>query len=1266
MRNLKRALSLTLASVMLLGMMVVGSSAAGFPDVDDTKNVEAIEVLQAVAVMVGDKDTGNFRPDAPVSRAEMAVIMSNLLGLTTSYYVSTCPFTDVSGSYDWARGPVGACYATGVISGRTATTFDPSATVTAVEAAAMMMRALGYFKYTEDYAGGFNLAVVTQANKIGLFSGIEGDATSPLTRNQVAKLTLNALQANLVDFTGTPGIEVNGVKIGYKPEYTFRSGTDRKYFAISGQGNTTDGTTNQAYIQLGEQRYNGDLRLNDNATDDFGRPSRYWEYDGKAIGTYAKEELIRKEYTKAVTGRELYDLLGSDLLNEKVWSLDVAIDGIEDYDIDNSLFNGTALNRNNKATVGGTGNGVLTQVFVDTDKHEIDIAIINTYLARATADYDTRKEILSLDVYGIKEKTGYKDNYVKTITANEDKDDFKVSVDDFDVAGVKKGDSFLVTVADGAIQSMKDVEIMSAVEISSFQSRKPADRGTGNLTTGGEKYNFADTAEYDNPCLKAYTDGSANINLKDLTYNVYLDEYGYVIGVIEVDKPTNYLFITGVNSGDNNLSNITVRANAIFLDGTMETIEINRGESDLTLLGNNDDSVVNKWFTYTKDKKDIYTLDAIAEPTTGNGAGVKGQSHITWNNSTSVNRTVNKKHIYMSTVTEELNAAATNEALAYGNDKSVYIAADIDRIITTGSTTDIVISGVSSAITGIDNVDIKAMTAAEAQAAAPNPTTPALDNTSHGVYTLYDADGWIIAMVIVGEDNGSNNAFAYVHNDSVAQEYLMDDQTYKWERTVVIDGVETTLTEVNDTRISLLEKMDENKWYRVRTNANNEVTAILGSPVADSTLDSDTDVGGKFGDWNLDWDTVPTAYNTDYDAANQTLVDSFTEPGVDTVLYHEAFINKVPRADGHTLYVEQAVNSGLRFTKDVKVILDQTNDNKRETFFGEGEADVKQFLKDLHPSNDTAPYTYDYEISAMLKGGVADVIVIKDLVADGDGGETPIVGEKIDGLWINLTDTAGLTITGVTTKATAPSEEGTVAGIIDALTKAGYSFDEKDGVVYDAATSEWQFNVYKMIGGQRVNRQWTWNPTSDAIDTNGTPMTVNGTAVVVSATTNWTTIAGELNITEVGKWVKLGDGTYEAENAGTGAVAGAKAEFGYYKVTKPADTAAINGLTYKVTVPAADTFVKKGAQVTLTFEISGTSSAATAKTITTVAANATINGADGDALTGTGTTTGITSVVRTNSNTITVTPKGSDAVSATYTVTLTVTGAADVAITLPS
>ena len=134
MRNLKRALSLTLASVMLLGMMVIGTSAvAGYSDVDEDDNVEAIEVLQAIEVMVGD-DRG-FGPDRPVTRNEMAVVMGLLLNLNYNYYVSTCPFTDVSGVYDWARGWVGAAAANGIVSGRGDGIYDPAATVTAVEAA---------------------------------------------------------------------------------------------------------------------------------------------------------------------------------------------------------------------------------------------------------------------------------------------------------------------------------------------------------------------------------------------------------------------------------------------------------------------------------------------------------------------------------------------------------------------------------------------------------------------------------------------------------------------------------------------------------------------------------------------------------------------------------------------------------------------------------------------------------------------------------------------------------------------------------------------------------------------------------------------------------------------------------------------------------------------------------------------------------------------------------------------------------------------------
>ena len=93
--------------------------------------------------MVGDER--GFGPERPVTRAEMAVVMGKLLNLDYNYYTAICPFDDV---YDWARGRVGACYANGIVSGRGEGVYDPGATVTAVEAASMLMRALGYFQYT--------------------------------------------------------------------------------------------------------------------------------------------------------------------------------------------------------------------------------------------------------------------------------------------------------------------------------------------------------------------------------------------------------------------------------------------------------------------------------------------------------------------------------------------------------------------------------------------------------------------------------------------------------------------------------------------------------------------------------------------------------------------------------------------------------------------------------------------------------------------------------------------------------------------------------------------------------------------------------------------------------------------------------------------------------------------------------------------------------------------------------------------------------------
>ncbi|RAZ61753.1 hypothetical protein DK853_44945, partial [Klebsiella oxytoca] len=71
------------------------------------------------------------------------------------------------------------------------------------------------------------------------------------------------------------------------------------------------------------------------------------------------------------------------------------------------------------------------------------------------------------------------------------------------------------------------------------------------------------------------------VNLKDVTYNVYLDRYGYAIGVDVVDAVNNYVFISAIQRDGSHLTNLTANANAIFLDGTMKTVKINVAKSTL-------------------------------------------------------------------------------------------------------------------------------------------------------------------------------------------------------------------------------------------------------------------------------------------------------------------------------------------------------------------------------------------------------------------------------------------------------------------------------------------------------------------------------------------------------------------------------------------------------------------------------------------------------------------------------------------------------------
>ena len=80
----------------------------------------------------------------------------------------------------------------------------------------------------------------------------------------------------------------------------------------------------------------------------------------------------------------------------------------------------------------------------------------------------------------------------------------------------------------------------------------------------------------------------------------------------------------------------------------------------------------------------------------------------------------------------------------------------------------VVISGVDSLGTGIDNVKVTTLaSAAKIKEAADN--SPATAYPGY-IYTLFDNDGYVIAAVLLGEDDGSSKQLVYSNKDSVKRE----------------------------------------------------------------------------------------------------------------------------------------------------------------------------------------------------------------------------------------------------------------------------------------------------------------------------------------------------------------------------------------------------------------------------------------------------------------------------------------------------------------
>ena len=208
MKNLKRILSLALACTMLVGMMVVGASAADFADAKDIEHLQAVETLVALGAISGNGD-GTFDPQGTMTRAAMAKMLAWVMnkGKDPTFADTDEPtFTDVdTPAYRWAIPYIEYCYQLGYVNGDggKGSTFRPQDPVKSTEFARALLNAMGY-KLDSNENWELKTEVQAREEGIDLYTDLDDAiAGKAMNRDNAMQMFYNALYAPMANATVT-------------------------------------------------------------------------------------------------------------------------------------------------------------------------------------------------------------------------------------------------------------------------------------------------------------------------------------------------------------------------------------------------------------------------------------------------------------------------------------------------------------------------------------------------------------------------------------------------------------------------------------------------------------------------------------------------------------------------------------------------------------------------------------------------------------------------------------------------------------------------------------------------------------------------------------------------------------------------------------------------------------------------------------------------------------------------------------------------------
>lgn len=200
-----------LTSFILSACMTVGFGATSFAavpsDAVNSKHADAIEVLGALEIMVGDAESGAFRPNDTIKRSEFAKVAVTSMGLgeiaKNSEHATKYP--DVVENH-WANGYINVATNQGIVIGDDEGNFRPDDTITYAEAATVLVRLIGHGPVAEK-KGGFPTGYLSVASQQGITKNAVASNDSAVQRGMVAQMTNNTLTVKKMEQTSFGGNE---------------------------------------------------------------------------------------------------------------------------------------------------------------------------------------------------------------------------------------------------------------------------------------------------------------------------------------------------------------------------------------------------------------------------------------------------------------------------------------------------------------------------------------------------------------------------------------------------------------------------------------------------------------------------------------------------------------------------------------------------------------------------------------------------------------------------------------------------------------------------------------------------------------------------------------------------------------------------------------------------------------------------------------------------------------------------------------------------